>query len=337
MKAIQLQAPHDAACVDVPIRKRKNGEALIEIKSMGICGSDVSAFQGKNPMVRYPLILGHELAGIVREIDENEQDIKVGDRVVVDPYISCGHCYPCSLGRTNCCADLKVLGTQIDGGMCQYLTHPVHLLHKMPDELTWDVAPITETMCISLHTVRRAMVQAGEKVAIFGAGPVGFLAALICKDMGAEPILIDIIADRLAHAQKNGIQYTINSSSENLEKKILELTDGEGVRAALEVSGANEAISSTLQVVSHAGRVVFTGWPKKGTLLETSIITKKELDVRGSRTANREFDDCLKAIASGRIPVAAILTATCGMDDIPQMLQKISDYPQQQIKVVALN
>lgn len=336
MKAIQIQAPLQVSCIDLPMPVRKPGEALIQLKALGICGSDVSAYRGKNPQMRYPLVLGHELAGVVMEIDDNEAGIRPGDRVVVDPYIYCGQCYPCSLGRTNCCTDLKVLGTQVDGGMQEFLTHPAHLLHKMPDNLSWELAPITETLCISLHTVRRAGVAAGETVAIFGAGPVGFLAALLCNEMGARPILIDVVESRLNLARKYGVKDTINSAKVDLMQSIDELTNHVGAHAVLEISGANAAVANTLQVASYAGRVVFTGWPKHETTLDTALITKKELDVRGSRTANKEFKDCMDLIASGRINVASILTSICSIGEIPMMLKEIAEHPEEQIKVVAL-
>lgn len=335
MRAIRIDSPLHAACIELPVPVRKIGEALIQIKAMGICGSDVSAYKGKNPLVCYPLVIGHELAGVVMEIGENEKGIRAGDRVVVDPYLYCGRCYPCSLGRTNCCEDLKVLGTQIDGGMQELITHPVHLLHKIPDALAWELAPITETLCISLHSIRRTGAKRGETVAIFGAGPVGFLAALLCRDMGVRPILIDLVESRLKLARRHGVADTVNCAKENVVERIAGLTNGAMAQAVLEASGSNEAIANTFRVVSYAGRVVFTGWPKSATLLDTAVITKKELDVRGSRTANREFADCIEYIASGRIDVSSILTAVCGIGEIPVMLEQIAEHPETQIKVVA--
>ena len=138
MKAIKFDEPWSVACVDVEKPAAREGEALIRIVTAGICGSDIGAFRGTNGLVSYPRVIGHELAGIVEEIPEdNKNGIKVGDRVVVDPYIYCGHCYPCTIGRTNCCTDLKVLGVHVDGGMAEYFTHPADLLVKIPDEMTW--------------------------------------------------------------------------------------------------------------------------------------------------------------------------------------------------------
>ena len=143
------------------------GQALIKVVTAGICGSDIGAFRGTNGLVSYPRVIGHELAGIVESIpDGNPKGIRVGDRVVVDPYLYCGHCYPCSIGRTNCCTDLHVLGVHVDGGMAEYFCHPADMLVKIPDGMDWVLAAMAEPLTISLHGVHRGGLKAGEFCAI---------------------------------------------------------------------------------------------------------------------------------------------------------------------------
>ena len=143
MKAINLAQPWNIACVDLEKPVPGPGEALIKIKTAGICGSDIGAFRGTNGLVSYPRIIGHELAGIIESIpDDNPKGLKVGDKVIVDPYLYCGHCYPCSIGRTNCCTDLHVLGVHVDGGMAEYFCHPADMLVKMPEESSAPKGPI---------------------------------------------------------------------------------------------------------------------------------------------------------------------------------------------------
>ena len=134
INAIRFAEPWQVSCVKIPMPEPKPGEALIKIMAAGICGSDIGAFRGTNGLVSYPRVIGHELAGVVVSIPENNKNgIKVGDRVVVDPYLYCGHCYPCSIGRTNCCDDLHVLGVHVEGGMAEYFCHPADMLVKIPD------------------------------------------------------------------------------------------------------------------------------------------------------------------------------------------------------------
>ena len=137
MKAVKLEAPWIVDCTDLPIPEPKDGEALLKIHAAGICGSDIGAFRGTNGLVSYPRVIGHELAGEIISIPEhNPKGLKPGDRVVVDPYLYCGHCYPCTIGRTNCCTDLHVLGVHVDGGMAEYFCHPADMLVPVPDDMT---------------------------------------------------------------------------------------------------------------------------------------------------------------------------------------------------------
>lgn len=336
MKALLLSAPKELRIQELERPAAGPDEAEIRIVSMGVCGSDLSAYKGVNPTVRYPLILGHELGGIVERIGENEKNLREGDRVVVEPYIYCGHCYPCSIGRTNCCVDLKVLGTQIDGGMKETLVHPKHLLHKIPDSMPWELVPLTETLAISLHSTRRARVRENEYYAIFGAGPIGLLAAMLGIHLGAKPILIDVIQSRLDTAKRLGVPYTVNSREEDAVARVREITGGNLAHAVLEASGSNAAITTALEVASFAGRVVFTGWPQKETAVHTAIITKKELDVCGSRTANREFEDCIRLIANHDIDVEKLVTRVCQFEELPEVIGDMVAHPESYVKVVAM-
>ncbi len=152
MKAIKIEKPWEVALTQIEQRPLAPGEALLKIHSAGICGSDIGAFRGTNGLVTYPRIIGHELAGEVLSIPaDNKKGIQVGDKVVVDPYLYCGHCYPCSIGRTNCCMDLRVLGVHIDGGMAETFAHPADMLCKVPDDMPWELIPLAEPLTIALH------------------------------------------------------------------------------------------------------------------------------------------------------------------------------------------
>ena len=187
MKAINLSEPWKIAVKELEKPVPKEGEALIRVISAGICGSDIGAFRGTNNLVSYPRIIGHELAGIIEQVPEdNPKGFKVGDKVIVDPYLYCGHCYPCSIGRTNCCTSLHVLGVHVDGGMAEYFCHPADMLVKMPEDMTWTDAAMAEPLTISLHGIHRGGLKAGEYCVIIGAGPIGLLAGMIAQAYGAH-------------------------------------------------------------------------------------------------------------------------------------------------------
>ena len=334
MKAVYMEKPWNIEISDVQMPKPKEGEALLRVKSAGICGSDIGAFRGTNGLVSYPRIIGHEIAGEVISIPENNKNgIKPGDRVIVDPYLYCGHCYPCSIGRTNCCVDLKVLGVHVDGGMAEYFCHPADMLIKVPDDMPWDIIPLAEPLTIALHGIHRLNLKAGEHIAINGAGPIGLLAAMVALHYGAEPIMIDLVKERLDFAKSLGVRYTINLREEDLVEKVSEYTNGRMAECVMEASGANSAIRATLDIVSHAGRIALTGWPKQETPIPTDMITRKEVDVRGARTSAGEFPEAIDLIYHQKVDARRILTKVISIDEAPETIRDIEKNPGNYMKV----
>ena len=334
MKAVYMEKPWNIEISDVQMPKPKEGEALLRVKSAGICGSDIGAFRGTNGLVSYPRIIGHEIAGEVISIPENNKNgIKPGDRVIVDPYLYCGHCYPCSIGRTNCCVDLKVLGVHVDGGMAEYFCHPADMLLKVPDDMPWDIIPLAEPLTIALHGIHRLNLKAGEHIAINGAGPIGLLAAMVALHYGAEPIMIDLVKERLDFAKSLGVQYTINLREEDLVEKVSEYTNSRMAECVMEASGANSAIRATLDIVSHAGRIALTGWPKQETPIPTDMITRKEVDVRGARTSADEFPEAIDLIYHQKVDARRILTKVISIDEAPETIRDIEKNPGNYMKV----
>ena len=334
MKAIKLNKPGEIGVAEIEQRPIEDGEALLKIHAAGICGSDIGAFRGTNGLVSYPRIIGHELAGEILSVPaDNPKGLKTGDHVVVEPYMYCGHCYPCSVGRTNCCDNIHVLGVHVDGGMAETFAHPAKWLVKVPDDMPWDIIPIAEPLCIALHGIHRLRLQANEFIAISGAGPIGLLVAMAALAYGAHPILIDLVTERLDFARSLGVKYTVDLKTDNLVEKVAEFTNGQMAQCALEASGANSAIRSALDIVSHAGRIAFTGWPHKETSLPTNLITLKELDLVGARNAYHEFEEAVELIYSGKVDARRILTKVVTVDEAPATVRDISENPGNYMKV----
>lgn len=337
IKAVKLDKPHQVSIQETQFPVKKENEVLIKVESVGICGSDIGAYRGTNPLVTYPRILGHEVVGRIIESGLGmPSNIKIGDRVIVDPYIYCGSCYPCSIGRTNCCTNLKVIGVHIDGGMQEIITHPAHLITKVPNNVPLNLLPLAEPLTIALHAIHRTKVKQGEFVTIIGAGAIGLMAALVSKLYGATPILIDILDKRLEYAKSIGVTHTINSLKEDPQEQINKITNSQLSQVVIEASGANESIQNTLKYTSFAGRIALTGWPKKETLLPTNIITFKELDIYGSRTSKGEFEEALNLISSGKFDAKDIVTKTISFDEIPEYIGKLSNEPDNYLKINAV-
>ena len=331
------------------------------MRAVGICGSDIGAFRGTNTLVSYPRIIGHEIAGEIVEISGgdgglkpgsggglqpsgngglkssgDDGGLKPGDRVIVDPYLYCGKCYPCSLGRTNCCEDLKVLGVHVDGGMSEFMVHPSNMLTRLPDSIEWENAPLAEPVTIALHAIHRTRLKAGEHIAINGAGAIGLLAALCAMSYKAIPIIVDVVQERLDYARNLGVGYTVNLLREDLLGVIGEITNGRMAEVVAEASGSNQAIRNTLDMASYAGRIALTGWPSKETPLPTDMITKKELDIMGARTSAGEFEEAVGLMTSGEFAAQAVLSKVIGFDEIPGMVKELSDHPDRYLKINAL-
>lgn len=337
VNAVCIEKPDEICCKQVPYPSKKPHEVLIEMASAGICGSDVGAFRGTNPLVTYPRVIGHEVAGtIIAEGDTMPAGIKKGDRVIIDPYIYCNNCYPCSIGRTNCCEHLQVIGVHVDGAIQQVFSHPAALVHKLPDNLSFAHAPLAEPLTIALHALHRTRLRQDEHVVIIGAGAIGLLAALAAIYYQAIPILIDMVQPRLDYAQQLGVEHVINPMQQNSRQAVWHITGGQMAQVVVEASGANSAIRETLDLASFAGRIALTGWPKQETSLPTNLITFKELDICGSRTSAGEFAEALTLLSQRKIIPEQIITRIVAMEEIPDAVRELAQNPGGQLKINAL-
>lgn len=338
MKAIQVTKAGLAEVVDIPKPQLKDGYAIIKIKAASICGTDVATFRGANVNVAsYPIVIGHETAGVVEELGKGDaHGIKKGDRVVLDPYLYCGHCYPCSQGKTNCCETLHCLGVHCDGSMVEYFAHPLHMLRKVPEDLLWERVPLAEPLVISMHGLHTCQLKAGERIVIIGAGAIGLLAGLGALAYGAIPIISDVVDERLALARSFGIPHTVNPAKEDALAKIKEITGGRGAECCMEASGSDAGIRAVIDYAAYTGRIALTGWPKHEVTLPTNLITKKELQVRGSRNGAGEFEEAIELIHTGKVPVEKIISKVVPYNELPKMLGELSDHPGDYLKVVGL-
>lgn len=334
MKALLLEEPKKFKFIERPEIDEKN-KVVIKVKAAGICGSDLSSYKGIFPLVTYPRVPGHEIAGEVVYVPENDKGIKIGDKVTLEPYKYCGECYPCSIGRTNCCEDLKVIGVHVDGGMAEYYAHDLHLVHKVPDSISWEHVPMIEPLTISIHGVHRVDVKEGEYVVVTGGGTIGLLAAQFVLTLGAVPIMVDPMDNRLKLAESLGIKYTLNPMTQDVVKEISNITKGRMAEVVVEASGAPSAVKSAIDYVSYAGRVSLVGYPKSDIPLPTFLFTKKELDVRGSRNSAKEFPLAIKLIEEGKVIVEPIITNIIEFEEMPEYFELITQNPNDYLKVIA--
>jgi 2-desacetyl-2-hydroxyethyl bacteriochlorophyllide A dehydrogenase len=294
----------------------KEGEALLKIKCVGICGTDLHAFQGNQPFFSYPRILGHEFAAEVIEIGKNDDGIVVGDRVTTIPYVSCGECVACRKGVTNCCSNIEVLGVHSDGAMREYMTVPASLLIKI-NKLSNEETALVECLSIGAHAVRRGNIQPGEKVVIAGAGPIGISALQFAKANGGDVTIIDVNDDRLEYCSQEFGVNVINPLKEDTEKRVSELTNGDMADVVIDATGNAKAMVQAIQYCAHSGRLVYVGLNKGELSFLHTEIHKRELTILCSRNATKaDFLRVIECLENGSVRSSCMITHHSSFDDL---------------------
>ncbi|MDR1508066.1 MAG: zinc-binding alcohol dehydrogenase family protein [Synergistaceae bacterium] len=308
MKALVFENQFDAAVKDVPKPSIENDQALLKILACGICGGDIHFYGGTHPYSHYPQINGHEAVGTIEKLPEGRADFAPGDRVVPEILIPCGKCYPCRHDKPNCCSNLKVFGIHVPGGFAEYAAVPVKNLHKVPDNLSLDEAVLTEPYSIAHHVVTRSGINSDETALVIGAGTIGLTVTDILKTKGVTVIVADISEFRLEKARAVGADITVNSSKRNLEEEVMKNTDGEGAGFIFEATGVPKVMESTIDLAAAGGTVMIVGLTNEAVSFSGKKITGKELTIKGSRNAYRDFGPVLELMSSGRLHQSVLLT-----------------------------
>lgn len=284
------------------------GHAIIKIKRIGICGTDLHAYEGTQPYFIYPRILGHELAADLIEADGADGFIH-GEALTFIPYFNCGKCIACRNGKPNCCIDIKVCGVHIDGGMAEYLSVPSYSLVKSQG-LSYDELALVEPLAIGAHGVRRANVQKGEFVLVIGAGPIGLGTMEFARIAGAKVIAMDINDQRLQFCKdKLKVEYTINASMEDAFARLKKITKGDMPSVVIDATGSQKAINNAFQYLAHGGRFVLIGLQNEAISFSHPEFHKRESTLMSSRNATREdFVHVIDSMKKGMVDPTTYIT-----------------------------
>ncbi|MFV0465740.1 MAG: zinc-binding dehydrogenase [Lachnospiraceae bacterium] len=335
MKVLCIEGPEKLEIKDFPMPILEEGKAIVKIIECGICGSDVTAYRGVNPTMKYPVNgIGHEGVGIISEIGPNEKGLKAGDRVTLEPYIPCNKCHMCKQGRFNNCADIRVCGVHKDGMMAEYFLHPIQQMYKLPDEISFEHAVLVEPFTIGLHAITRARVSVGEHVVIFGAGIIGLMAAFGCLNYGAQPILIDVVQERLDTAARLGIKNTFNSKHGEVKEYLLSVTEGKLPEVMVDCTGALPILEQMHEYVCHGGRIALVGWPHSTVAVNQVRLMQKEIDVLPSRNSNQKFPEAIDLILRGKLPADDLITKTIPMNEVEATIKDMIKRPEDYLKVI---
>lgn len=326
MRALVIDRPGEARVVEMERPAVDPAEATLRVRRIGLCGTDLSTFLGKNPLVTYPRIPGHEIAATLTQVPVNDLGLKEGMDVTMSPYTSCGQCNACRQGRVNACRVNQTLGVQRDGALMEAISMPLAKLYAAP--LPIEELCLVEPLTVGCHAVARGRVAAGDVAAVYGCGGVGLGAVSAAAFRGASVIAIDVDDKKLAIAQKAGAQWGINSTREDVHARLQEITDGHGPHVIIEAIGRPDTFRAAIEEVAFAGRVVYIGYAKELVSYETRLFVQKELDILGSRNALPEdFREVIRMFEQRRFPTADAISTTVTLDGAPAVLRAWSENP----------
>ncbi len=336
MKALVLDEPGQTRLAEVPHPGKPGaGEVLLQIRMVGLCGSDLSTFAGKNPLVSYPRIPGHEIAATIAEAGADvPAQFAAGMAVTMLPYSSCGLCAACRRGRGNACRNNQTLGVQRDGALTEFALAPWTKLKQAPG-LPLRTLAMVEPLTVGCHAVRRGRVAREDTVLVIGCGMVGLGAVAAAAFRGARIIAMDMDDAKLELAQRAGAQHTVHAGSTDATTAVAELTGGEGPDVVIEAVGTPATFRLAVEVVAFTGRVVYIGYAKEPVSYETRLFVQKELDILGSRNAtDADFDEVIAMLDSGGFPVEDAVSLVVPLEGAGEALARWSADPASMRKIM---
>lgn len=326
MRAAIFDAPHKMRIGSWPTPEPGAEDVVIAVKAAGICAGDMHIYSGKSPYAQFPIIGGHEICGAIASFGEKVSNFEVGQLVVVEPFLSCGTCYPCRIGKPNCCARLQIIGVHRPGGYAEYVLAPATHLHVVPSNLSALWAAFAEPVTIGIHACRRAGILPSEYILVLGCGPIGLAIVEVALAKKAHVVAVDVNEQRLETAR--GLGAEVLPGGDRLVAQILQQTNQEGAPVVIEATGNPTVIESTVDLVASGGRIVIVGLTARAVSVKFAGLdfTRKELTILGSRTEVNCFPDALALLAAGKInfPRAA---SEFSLWSAPEVFDDLSHHP----------
>ncbi|WP_312626389.1 Zn-dependent oxidoreductase [Scandinavium sp.] len=308
MKSIVIRQPDELVIEERTLPTPAAGEVRVKVKLAGICGSDSHIYRGHNPFAKYPRVIGHEFFGVIDAVGEGISDARLGERVSVDPVISCGHCYPCSVGKPNVCTSLVVLGVHRDGGFSEYAVVPAKNAWPIPDAIQDKHAVMVEPFTIAANVTGQAKPTPQDVALVYGAGPMGLVTVQALKGVYkvSQVIVVDRITERLAMAEQSGADWAINNADRSLQVEL----EAKGIKPTLIIDAAchPSILQEAVNLASPAGRIVLMGFSGEPSQVAQQGITGKELTVYSSRLNANKFPVVIDWLEKGLIDPDKLVT-----------------------------
>ncbi len=336
MKAISVPEPKKIEIVDIP-SPQINTPDDVKVKMLytGICGSDIHFYHGTLSVAEYPRIIGHEGVGIVTEVGANVTKVKVGDHVIGEPLVSCGHCYSCKKGRPNACYTMKARGCHVDGCFAEEYVYPQDVVHKIGNNRSMQEMVLIEPYSIAAQVCFRGRISEGDWVWIIGAGPIGLTVADAAKNIyNANVIITDLIDSRLETAKKINVDHAINSKGIDIEQTIKDITGPYGPNVVVDAVCMPQTFQQAIKIASPAGRIVDLSFSDKEFSVPLVEITKKELDIVGARHQTHMFPKVIEWFETDKLHQELIITKEVPYTDILEAFELIEQKPDEVTKIL---
>lgn len=326
---------------DIEMPSIGNKEVLVKMEYVGICGSDVHLYErgriGEDFVVTLPFILGHECSGIVEKVGSEVTSLRVGDKVALEPGVTCGKCTYCKEGRYNLCPEVLYLAAPPHGGALQkYMAYPENLCFKLPDSVDMLKGALIEPLSVALHAVKQGGVKMGSKVVVLGAGPIGLLTMLTCKALGASTVIVtDILDKRLSFAKELGASTVINSKNESVVDTVFKLTDGAGADIVIETAGNENTIQHTAYIVKRGGTIVAVGLPPQESVgFDFVTLINKEAEIKTVFRFRNVYPLAIQLVENNNIPVKEIVTHEFDFSNSQEAFNYVIDNRDDVVKAV---
>ncbi len=322
MQQIVLESPGRFVAGESLEPQPAAGEALVRVHRVGVCGTDLHAFAGRQPFFSYPRVLGHELGVEVVDPGGEPSGLKAGDRCAVEPYFNCGRCLACRRGKPNCCTELRVLGVHVDGGMRPLLAVPARKLHPSA-RLNYDQLALVETLAIGAHAVGRAGVKADDFVVVIGAGPIGLSVLQFVLVTGATCAVLDLSEPRLAFCRGQlGLEHTLTAGPD-AAAQLKSIGAGELPTIVIDATGDPVSMAGTFELAAHGGRIVFVGLFQGDITFHDPNFHRRELTLCASRNAlPQTFRDIIGLVEGGRVDTKPWITHRFGLAETPEVFPR---------------
>jgi L-iditol 2-dehydrogenase len=309
----------------VPAPEPQPGQVIVDVKAVGICGSDVHGFTGSTGRRQPPMVMGHEFSGLVSAVGPDAGRFRPGDRVIGNPILACGHCANCQAGRPNICSQRHVLGVDLNGAYADQVALAESMVFPMPAGLSWEEAALSEPLAVVLHAANRSPLAPGATVAIVGAGTIGLLTMLAARLGGASQVMVtDLSPHRLAAASRLGADVAVHAGEQDPLAAVLDLTGGRGADVVLEAVGSSATVQQALALVRSGGHVTWIGNSQPQVQLSMQSVVTREITIAGTYGFSGEFGQAIDLLATRAINATPLIEARIGLEQGPEMIRRLA-------------